>query len=301
MTTIHVFPGQGSQRLGMGSHLFDQYPNLVRQADAVLGYSVAELCREGPPERLADTRYTQCAMYVVGALSYVDVVRTGRVVPDVVAGHSLGEYVALFAAGVVDFVTGLELVAERAALMADAGPGAMVAVMGLGEPELRELLASHGSGTVDVANINAPDQIVVSGPAAAVRELTPELSRRATAVVPLPVSGAFHSRHMATAAERFRRFLDGYLLARLRIPVVANVTAAPHRDGAVAELLARQLTEPVRWRETVEYLLDQPDPEIHEIGPGTVLTGLLRRVRNGRTPTPPTGSTTQQTIDVLHR
>ncbi|MGW6459247.1 ACP S-malonyltransferase [Streptomyces sp. NPDC055078] len=283
MTEIHLFPGQGSHRVGMGGPLFDRYPHLVRQADSVLGYSVAELCLEGPPERLGDTRYTQCAMYVVGALSYVEEVRTTGVIPDVVAGHSLGEYVALFAAGGFDFRTGLELVAKRAELMAEAGDGAMAAVLGLDEAAVRDLLRERGADTVDIANLNAPDQIVVSGPVGDIEHLTPVFSERATAVVRLQVSGAFHSRYMSTAGQKFRRFLGRYRPARLRIPVIANVTAEPYRDDAFADTLCRQLTQPVRWSETVGHLLDRTDPRLREIGPGTVLTGLTQRIRAGRT------------------
>jgi malonyl CoA-acyl carrier protein transacylase len=279
MTVVHLFPGQGSHRTGMGRELFERYPHLVRAADAVLGYSVEELCLSAPDERLTDTRYTQCAVYVVDALSYVDRVRSTGAVPDALAGHSLGEYAALFAAGCFDLVTGLELVAERARLMAEAGPGAMLAVLGPGPDRVRALLDDAGGYAVDLANFNAPTQTVVSGPRPDVEAVRPVLAAEAEAVVPLKVSGAFHSRQMAGAAERFRSVLAGYHLGRPRIPVVSNVTAQPYRDGEVAELLARQLTEPVRWTESMRLLLDLPDPTFEEVGPGQVLTGLLRQVR----------------------
>jgi malonyl CoA-acyl carrier protein transacylase len=277
VTVAYVFPGQGSHRVGMGADLFERYPHLVRQADQTLGYRVAELCRRGPAERLADTRYTQPAVYVVAALSYVDRVRRGGPVPDVVAGHSLGEYVALFAAGAVDFLTGLEIVAERARLMAEAGPGGMTAVLGLDPERVQAVLDRHG-GQVDVANLNSPEQTVISGPLDDLAAVEPVLAADATGVVRLNVSGAFHSRHMAPAAAALAEVLDRYRFGRLRIPTVSTVTAAEHRDGAVAELLARQLTSPVRWTETVRRLLTLPQPEIHEVGPGTVLTGLLRAI-----------------------
>ncbi|MFE0801580.1 ACP S-malonyltransferase [Streptomyces sp. NPDC096094] len=282
MTVIHVFPGQGAHRVGMGRQLFESYPHLVRQADAVLGYSIEELCLAGPEERLSDTRYTQCAMYVVGSLSYVDRVRTTGRLPDLLAGHSLGEYVALFAAGAFDFVTGVELVAERAAAMADAGPGAMAAVLGITADRVREILARGGAPEVDIANLNAPEQTVVSGPPGAVAEAMTLFGEETRAVVPLKVSGAFHARQMAPAAARFERFLRGYRFAPLRIPVISNATARPYDDTETAALLVRQLTSPVRWTESVEYLLDQPEPEFHELGPGQVLTGLIAQIRAGR-------------------
>ncbi|MCD9899109.1 ACP S-malonyltransferase [Streptomyces sp. MT29] len=277
MTLIHLFAGQGSQRVGMGRELLAAYPNLVRQADSVLGYSVAELCLDGPAERLADTRYTQCAVYVVDALAYIDSVRTSGRIPEAMAGHSLGEYAALFAAGVFDFRTGLEIVAKRAELMADAGPGAMSAVIGLREDRVRALLDSSGL-PIDIANLNAPDQVVVSGPREAVGEVPALMSGQAQTVVPLRVSGAFHSRYMASAAREFASFLDGYVLARLKIPVIANTTGRPYDDD-IAGTLCRQLHLPVRWSDTVVHLLGLPDPEIREIGPGNTLTGLTQRIQ----------------------
>lgn len=282
MTVIHVFPGQGAHRVGMGKELFRGYPHLVRQADAVLGYSIEELCLHGPGERLSDTRYTQCAMYTVGALSYVDRIRATGELPDCVAGHSLGEYVALFAAGAFDFVTGLELVAKRASLMAETGPGAMAAVLGITADRVREVLAGDGAPQVDIANLNAPEQTVVSGLPDDIAVAVELLKRETKAVVPLKVSGAFHAWPMAPAAREFEEFLAGYRLAPLRIPVISNTTARPYTDDEAAELLVRQLTNPVRWTESIGFLLDLPEPEFHELGPGQVLTGLISQIRAGR-------------------
>lgn len=277
MTLVHLFAGQGSQRVGMGRELLRTYPNLVRQADSLLGYSVAELCLDGPADRLADTRYTQCAVYVVDALAYVDSVRTSGRIPEVMAGHSLGEYAALFAAGVFDFRTGLEIVAKRAALMADTEPGAMSAVIGLDEERVRSLLDTSGL-PVDVANLNAPDQIVISGPVAAVEAVSTPMREHAQAVVPLKVSGAFHSRCMEPAAREFERLLSGYVLARPKIPVIANTTGRAYGED-IAGTLCRQLTSSVRWTETVVHLLALPEPDLREIGPGSTLTGLTKRIQ----------------------
>ncbi|MFJ4830623.1 ACP S-malonyltransferase [Streptomyces sp. NPDC088747] len=277
MTLVHLFPGQGAHRQGMGRDLFPRYPHLVRRADALLGYSIEELCLDAPADKLSDTRYTQCSLYVVGALGYLDLVRESGEVPDYVAGHSLGEYVALFAAGAFDFLTGLELVRYRAEAMAKAGPGAMAAVIGLTEEELGDALRENPE--VDIANLNAPTQIVISGTAADVRAAGQCLNGRAEAVIPLKVSGAFHSRHMAAAAEEFGADLRRHRLAPLRIPVVANTTARPHTDDRLADELCRQLTSPVRWTETVRFLLERPEPVLREVGPGQVLTGLVRKIR----------------------
>jgi len=279
MTVIHLFPGQGSHRPGMGGELFGRYPHLVRQADNLLGYSIEELCLHGSAAQLTDTRYTQCAMYIVGALSYIDGVRGSGTIPDAVAGHSLGEYVALFAGGAFDFLTGLELVAERAAAMADVGPGAMAAVVGAGHDELLRVMDGQpGSDRIDVANLNAPDQTVISGPVDEVTALIEALERADLRALRLNVSGAFHSRYMAPAAERFGAFLERYRFAELKLPVISNVTARPYGRVELADLLRRQLTEPVRWVESIEHLMTLPDPVFQEVGPGHVLTGLVRRL-----------------------
>jgi len=281
MTLIHVFPGQGSHRPGIGRDLFPKFPHLVRQADSVLGRSITDLCLNASAQELTDTRNTQTAMYVVNALSYLDAVReTGRV-PDAVAGHSLGEYVALFAAGTFDFLTGLEIVVRRGELMAQAPEGGMAAVMGVPADRIREILAERAPA-VDVANLNAPGQIVVSGPREDIARLRDVFGDEAKAVVPLNVGGAFHSRYMAGAAAEFGTFLAQYRLAAPRIEVISNVTARPYGTDDPADLLTRQIASPVRWTESVEHLLDRPEPEFREVGPGQVLTGLITQIKTQR-------------------
>ncbi|MEV6123260.1 ACP S-malonyltransferase [Streptomyces sp. NPDC052077] len=278
MTLIHVFPGQGSHRPGIGRDLFPKFPHLVRQADSVLGRSLADLCLNASPRELTDTRNTQTAMYAVSALAYLDTVRETGLVPDVVAGHSLGEYVALFAAGTFDFLTGLEIVLRRGELMARAPEGGMAAVMGVDEGRIREILAERAP-EVDVANLNAPDQTVVSGPREEIARLREVFGGEAGAVVPLNVGGAFHSRRMAGAAAEFGGFLAQYRLAPPRIEVIANVTALPYGGDDPATLLTRQITAPVRWSDSVAHLLERPGPEFREVGPGRVLTGLIARIK----------------------
>ena len=288
MTLIHVFPGQGAQRVGMGRHLFERFPHLVAQAESVLNWSISDVCLEGPADRLSDTRDTQPTVYVVGALSYLQRVRDTGVVPTVLAGHSLGEYTALFAGGAFDFLTGLEIVAERGRLMAEAPPGGMAAVIGLARGDLERVLQANGAQGVELANINLPDQIVMAGP-------LPELDRLmaivresgASVVTRLPVSGAFHSSLMQGPARLFRSFLDEYQFNRLRITTLSNVTAVPHEQDRLHELLSRQMTEPVQWVRCMEYLLGQPEPDIVDIGPGETLSRSLSRFTsmtpNGRT------------------
>ena len=280
MQRIHLFPGQGSQKKGMGAGLFERFPEQVAEADAELGYSLAELCLQDPRQQLGQTQFTQPALFAVNALTFLDrLVGTGEL-PAFVAGHSLGEYSALFAAGVFDFRTGVKLVRERGALMARASGGSMAAVIGLAPDRIRQVLAESRLDSVDMANFNSPSQTVISGPAADLDAAQPLLEKAGAQMVKrLAVSAAFHSRYMADAGREFARLLEPLAFRAPRIPVLSNVTARPYEPGRIKELLARQITSPVRWSESIQWLLQQPDPEFIEVGPGTVLAGLVRRIK----------------------
>ncbi len=282
MKRVDLFPGQGSQKKGMGGEVFDCFPELVAQADERLGYSIVELCLTDPRQQLNQTRYTQPALFVVSVLTYLHrLTQTGKR-PDYVAGHSLGEYGALFAAGVFDFATGVALVERRASLMAEAGGGAMAAIIGLKPQAIRQVLDDQGLGSIDIANFNAPTQTVISGPKADLPTAQTHLENAgATMVVPLPVSAAFHSRYMADARHAYAGFLETITFHEPRLPVLSNVTARPYHASEIRALLARQITEPVRWTECIQWLLSQEEeePEFSEVGPGNVLTGLVRRIR----------------------
>ncbi|MDG4810847.1 ACP S-malonyltransferase [Micromonospora sp. WMMD1120] len=281
----YVFPGQGSQSVGMGAGLFEEFAELTAEADRILGYSVAELCAADPHGRLGQTRFTQPALYVVNALCHLHkLTSTGRA-PDYVAGHSVGEYNALFAAGVFDFGAGLRLVARRGELMGMARGGGMAAVLGLPADEVAAALAAAGLDGVDLANLNTPTQVVLSGLRADIERAAPVLKAAgARGYTVLNVSGAFHSRYMRDAAESFAETLSTVPMSPPRIPVIANVTARPYPAGQIADLLARQITAPVRWTETVRHLLDLGVTDIEQVGPGKVLTGLVRAIRRDVAP-----------------
>ncbi|CAM2065408.1 [Acyl-carrier-protein] S-malonyltransferase [Sulfidibacter corallicola] len=274
----YLFPGQGSQTRGMGAALFASFPQIVAQADRILGYSIEELCCHDPHKQLNRTDYTQPALYVVNALTYFSKIRHDPK-PDFVAGHSLGEYNALLAAEVFDFETGLRLVSERGRLMAQADGGGMAAVIGSSREQVTALVEEHGEGRIDIANDNAPKQTVISGPADLINRLRePFEAGGVPRYVPLRVTAAFHSRYMAEAAETFAAFLQGFTFAAPKIPVIANVHGRPYRTDEIAANLAHQIRDSVRWRDSMRYLMAKGVEEVQEMGPGRVLQGLWRAV-----------------------
>jgi [acyl-carrier-protein] S-malonyltransferase len=271
MKTVWVFPGQGSQALGMEADLTDLATERWATAQEILGWSVAEICHD--EERLSDTCYTQPCLYVIESI-LVDLIKERGGQPALVAGHSLGEYVALYAAGVFDFATGLRLVKKRAELMSRSAGGKMVALIGFDRAELQAALAEDPD--VVLANDNSEAQVVISGTPAAVDTLIGKIkSKRA---VPLAVSGAFHSPLMATAAAEFNQLLDTVDFADARVPVLSNVDPLPVTAAAeLKERLSRQMTGSVRWLEISEQITEMDVNRAVEVGPGKVLVGLLKR------------------------
>jgi trans-AT polyketide synthase, acyltransferase and oxidoreductase domains len=270
-----LFPGQGSQHPGMGRDLFARHPAEVSQASQLLGRSLPELCENDPDGALRRTENAQLAIFVVDALAATEQLERDGL-PDFVAGHSLGEYAALFAAGCFDFGTGARLVRRRGELMARAPAGSMAAVIGADPDEVTAAMAAAGI-EVDVANYNSPDQLVLSGADQAMDAAAATIeSKQLGRLVWLPVSGAFHSRLMTAAASEFEQVLAAVEFRAPAVPVIANCTARPHRPGGIAGLLARQIHSPVRWTQTMAYLAAQGVDTVTELGPGTVLTGLWR-------------------------
>lgn len=281
-----TFPGQGSQRVGMGA-AWVEHPSweLVGEASACTGRDVGALLLDAGEAELKDTRNAQLATFVA-SLVVLDAVERLGVEPARFAGHSLGEYTALTASGALSFEDGARLVAERGAAMAVAAeehPGTMAAVLGLDDDEVETACRAAG-GQVWVANYNAPGQVVIAGDVDAVDEAATIAKRLgAKRTLPIPVSGAFHTPHMAPARERLEKAIGGVELRDTDRPVLANVDAAPHRQGPEwAELLVAQLCSPVRWRQTVHHLADEGVTTFVELGPGGVLTALVKRTARGR-------------------
>lgn len=281
----YVFPGQGSQKRGMGQGLFEEvreYAALEREVDEIVGYSMRRLCLEDPDNRLKETQYTQPSLYVVNALHYWKAISSG-VRPDFVAGHSLGEYNALHAAGAFDFLTGLRLVKRRGELMAQAKNGGMAAVIGLAPEAIVRVIADNGLATLDVANFNTPSQTVVSGPVDDVKRGGPAFERAgAQMYIPLQVSAAFHSRYMADAAQAFADFLAPLSFSAPSIPVIANVTAEPYPltdPHSVKALLVDQITRSVQWSQSIRFLIRKGVTQFTEAGPGNVLTRMVQQIQ----------------------
>jgi malonyl CoA-acyl carrier protein transacylase len=284
MSHACLFPGQGSQSVGMGAELFDRFGDWTTQADAVLGYSIRELCLSDPRGELALTRFTQPALFVVNALMWRARTEAGAPRPAFVAGHSLGEYNALLAAGVFDFTTGLRLVERRGALMGRVSGGGMAAIIGLTPEQIEAVLAESDAGRrLDVANYNGLDQTVIAGPTADLTAVVPAFEQvGARKVALLNVSAPFHSRYMSEAMKEFGAALASAAFAAPAIPVIANVTARPYPADGVRETLAQQIGHSVRWLDTIRYLLEQGVTDFEEVGPGLVLTKLVARIRKGR-------------------
>lgn len=273
--TAWVFPGQGSQAIGMGADLLNLPFAKTRfdQAKQILGWDVLEIC-QNPEDKISRTFYTQPCLYVVESILADVLIQQGNK-PNLVAGHSLGEYVALYAARVFEFEAGLRLVQRRAELMDNTFGGTMVALIGFNQEQLRQQIQEIPD--VVLANDNSPMQVVISGTPEAVNELLGKI--KVKRAVPLNVSGAFHSPLMAEAAAQFQEVLESVSFANAQFPVLSNVEPLPTQEAAILKnRLQLQMTGSVRWREICLQLPTEGIERVVEIGPGKVLTGLIKRM-----------------------
>ena len=281
-----VFPGQASQYSGMGKELAEKYPvarAVFDEADQALGFSVSKLCFEGTEDELKLTANTQPAILTVSVAAGRVLAEKG-IAPDFVAGHSLGEYSALVAAGSVKFADAVKLVHRRGTYMQEAvpaGQGAMAAIMGLSPAVVQDACKRAAEGEIcSPANLNSPEQTVISGHAGAVKravEIASQLGAKRSMV--LPVSAPFHSALMMPAQEKLQKDLNAAEFEDLQVPLVTNVDADSIRQGEEARsALIRQVTMPVRWEESMRMLLDEGVNTFVEVGPGRVLTGLMRQI-----------------------
>ncbi len=289
-TTAYIFPGQGSQAAGMGQRLAEAFPiaaETFAEADAILGFPLSRLCFAGPGPELTETQNAQPAILVtsVAALRVLQAERSDLPAPCCVAGHSLGEYSALVAAHALAFADAVRLTRVRGELMARAGteqPGSMAAIVKLSDEVVAAICADAASASgevVQVANYNSPGQVVISGSRAGVAAAGERVRAAGGRLMPLAVSIAAHSALMASAAADFAAQVEATPIAAPEIPIYGNVQAAPLTSpAAIRAELAAQLTSPVRWTETIRNMATAGAQRMVEIGPGTVLTGLVRRI-----------------------
>ena len=283
--TAFVFPGQASQRAGMAAALLEREPTARRffqRAGEVLGLDLAAVCTTGSDAALTRTGIAQPALLTT-CCAWFEVLRERGVLPQTVAGHSLGEFSAWVASGVLEFEEALRLVRRRGELMEEAGerrPGGMVAVIGLSDAQVGEICrAAQSAGVVAVANYNCPGQVVVSGEPDALDRVIEEVKAARGRAIPLRVSGAFHSPLMEDAARAFADLISGLPLRPPRIPVVANVSAEPVSQAEqVRQAIARQMTSPVLWSASVRRMVADGARSFVEVGPGQVLTKLIERI-----------------------
>jgi len=274
-----LFPGQGSQVVGMGGELFDEFETLTQQASEILGYSIKALCLEDNDGNLNNTKFTQPALFTVNALSYIKRTKELNDIPDYVAGHSLGEFNALLAAQCIDFETGLKLVKKRGELMSQAKDGGMAAVLNASKEQIELILQQNNLTGIDLANFNTPSQIVISGKRDEILEAQQYFSTEEMLYYPLNTSGAFHSRYMQAAKIEFESFLKTFTFSDPKIPVIANISAKPYLGGDIIQNLADQITGAVKWNESIQYLINQGDVEFVELGEGELLSKMVANIK----------------------
>lgn len=281
---VIIFPGQGSQFRGMGKKLFDKFPNETVRASEILGYDIERLCTEDPENKLSFTEYTQPALFVVNALSWMDRKKSLKAV-DFLMGHSLGEYNALYAADAFSFETGLVLVKERGRLMSQAKNGGMLVTLGPTVEELKTFLKSNKISNVEIANYNTANQLVLSGGKKEIEACFNLFEKEGIRALILNVSGAFHSSYMKSAEQDFSLFLKTFSFNPPSVPVIANATGEPYAVDEISKLLGMQISQPVLWEQSVRYLIHRDRHfQFEELGENRILTKMVNTIKEESVP-----------------
>lgn len=281
MTSNHaiLFPGQGAQRADMGAPIFDIYTKLVAEAEEIAEFSIRDFFRDCPADRFSNTLYVQPALYTVNALYYRRYIDESGALPLFLAGHSLGEFNALHAAGVFDFETGLRLVKKRALLMSESQGGGMAAVLGLNAEEVVKILEENNLFDLTIANINSDLQMVISEPIESIKQAEEIFyDNYAIKYVVLRVSGAFHSTMLNTAAIKFSEYIQGFSFLPPQIPVIANRTACPYTLSSVIKNLSEHINRPVMWRQSVIYMRTHGVERFTEMGETSLLLDMVKNI-----------------------
>ncbi|MFV8799531.1 ACP S-malonyltransferase [Yersinia sp. LJYL362] len=274
-----LFPGQGAQRPGMGASLFDIYPKLLAEAEDITEFSIRDFFLNSPADRFSNTLYVQPALYTVNALYYRRYIDQCGTLPQFLAGHSLGEFNALHAAGVFDFETGLHLVKKRALLMSESQGGGMAAVLGLNAEEVIQVIVENNLFDLTIANINSDLQMVISGPIESIKQAEEIFyDNYAIKYVVLRVSGAFHSTMLNTAAIKFSEYIQSFSFLPPQIPVIANRTASPYTLSSIIQNLSEHINRPVMWRQSVIYMRAQGVDRFTEMGDSSLLLDMVKNI-----------------------
>ena len=276
---VIMFPGQGSQFQGMGEALFTEFPQVVETANKVLGYNVVDICLNNPDNKLNQTSYTQPALFLVNYLHYQKYLKDNKA-PQYFLGHSLGEFNALNASGVFDFEIGLQITQKRGELMFSISGTGMAALIGAEYKEVKEMLKNNFPD-IDIANVNTPSQMVISGPLASLEKAADYFEEEGLVYIPLKVSGAFHSRYMNPIKDKFEQFIKGKQLKKCTTPVISNFSAATYPDDidGISKNMVNQIDNRVKWMQSIEYVMFQGDCDFVEVGPGDVLTNIIKKIK----------------------
>lgn len=273
-----MFPGQGSQHKGMGKELFERFPSETHSANDLLGYDLKELCLNDPNGYLFQTEYTQPSLYFVNCLQFLALQEDEDSLPDYLCGHSLGEYSALFAANVFDLLTGLEIVKKRGEIMSTIKNGSLCAILGQDIENVMDMLKSEGINTLDAANYNTKEQIVIGGLKSDLDQAKYFFEKKGLRCVELNVSGAFHTRYMHPARIEFMRFLMDTTFNTPQIPVISSSTLDFFQPKYALELMGFQIINSINWLQTINKLKSLGVNEYKEVGPGDVLTKMTHKI-----------------------